>query len=114
MLKKSGIWSATDPDEIARLRALQREEDHELDDLRKQLSAARPKAHSIDLNSATSRELQMVSGIGPTLATTIISNRPYSSVNDLLRVKGIGPKLFEQVRPYVKVRAVSEPAKTKP
>jgi competence ComEA-like helix-hairpin-helix protein len=114
MLKKTGIWSATDPNEITRLREMQREEDREMGDLRKQLSAKRPEAHSIDLNSATSRELQMISGIGPVLATTIISNRPYSSVEDLQRVKGVGPKLFEQIRPYVMVRASSKPANTKP
>ena len=111
VLKKVGIWSATDPDEIARLRALQREEDREVSDLRKQLSAKKPKKHSIDLNAATSRELQMISGVGPVLATTIISNRPYSSVEDLQRVKGVGPKLFERIRPYVMVRAQAD---TKP
>jgi competence protein ComEA len=31
-------------------------------------------------------------------------DRPFSSVNDLDRVKGIGPKTLEKIRPYVIVK----------
>jgi competence protein ComEA len=110
MLNRAGIWAAADPNEIARLRALQREEDRELSELRTRLGGGLPEPHSIDLNTATSSQLQAISGIGPVLASAIISNRPYASVDDLLRVKGIGPRLMERIRPYVVVTQNGEPS----
>lgn len=44
----------------------------------------------IDINSATSEELQGITQIGPSRAQQIISLRPFSSVEDLARVSGIG------------------------
>ena len=63
------------------------------------------KSHSIqiDLNSAASRELALLPGVGPVLAKRIIENRerlgPFSSVNDLSRVYGVGPKTLAHIRP---------------
>ena len=51
----------------------------------------------IDLNSASSEELDTLPGIGQVTATKIISNRPYTSINDLLTkkiVKKRGKKKF--------------------
>lgn len=52
---------------------------------------------AIDLNQATSQQLQQIKGIGPKTAERIIEERdragPYSSLQDLSdRIKGIGPK----------------------
>jgi len=58
---------------------------------------------SLDLNTATERELQSIRGIGPVLAERIIAGRPYKTVDDLLKVKGIGPKKLEKIRPYFMV-----------
>lgn len=55
---------------------------------------------------ATEDELQTLSGIGPVLARRIVSGRPYREVDELVRVKGIGPKTIERIRPYVVIRAV--------
>jgi len=59
----------------------------------------------VDLNTTTARELQSVSGIGPTLATEIIAGRPYKKVDDLLRVSGVGQKLLEKIRPALVVKS---------
>ncbi|MCS6976668.1 MAG: ComEA family DNA-binding protein [Gemmatales bacterium] len=61
----------------------------------------------VDLNQAGTEELQRLPGIGPTLAARIVAHRaaegPFHSVGDLLRVRGIGPKTLEKIRPYVRV-----------
>lgn len=59
--------------------------------------------NSIDLNRATAEALETLPGIGPKTAQQIIDNRPYSRVEDILRVKGIGEKTLAKLRPYVKV-----------
>jgi len=53
-----------------------------------------------DLNTAGKEELMSINGIGPVLSARIIAGRPYRSVDDLLKVKGIGPKRLENIRPY--------------
>jgi len=68
--------------------------------------AAEPGAASklIDLNSATPEELETLPGIGPTLAQRIVDGRPYNTLEDLLRVNGIGHVLYDQVRELITVR----------
>lgn len=63
---------------------------------------------TIDLNRATIDELQMLDGIGPVTAAKIISERekrPFDKADDLRRVKGIGPKTMDKIRPHVTVRS---------
>ena len=61
----------------------------------------------IDLNSATAEELKSVPGIGEVMAQRIVDFReqhgPFSRVDDLLKVKGIGEKSLEKLRRYFKV-----------
>ena len=47
-------------------------------------------AEQIDINSATLSQLDEITHVGPKTAQKIIDGRPYSSVHDLNRVKGIG------------------------
>ncbi len=100
MLKGSGIWSESDPDHITELRAKQRKEERELQELQSQVKKATSPKGLLDLNTATEKELQSIKGIGPVLASRIIAGRPYKTVDDLLKIKGIGHKKFEQMRPY--------------
>jgi len=57
----------------------------------------------IDVNSASQKELEALPGIDPVIARRIIDGRPYRTVEDLLRVKGIGEKRLAEILPYVTV-----------
>ena len=52
----------------------------------------------VDINTATIEELQEITGIGPVYAQRIIDNRPFSSLDDLLRVSGIGEKTLQKIK----------------
>lgn len=43
-------------------------------------------------------QLDEITGVGPTIAQRIIDARPFSSVDDLLRVKGIGDKTLQKIK----------------
>jgi len=62
----------------------------------------------ININTATVQLLDKLPGVGPMTAQRIVeyreANGRFSSVDDLLNVKGIGPKRMEQLRPLVSVR----------
>jgi competence ComEA-like helix-hairpin-helix protein len=66
-----------------------------------------PVPGTLDLNSATRAELEMLPGVGPALAERIIAERTaagaFASVDDLDRVKGIGPRTLERLRGLVRV-----------
>lgn len=68
-------------------------------------AAAAPAASGtgIDLNTATSEQLQEIPGVGPSMAEKIIAGRPYRSVNDLRNVPGIGEAKFANMAPLVRV-----------
>ena len=65
----------------------------------------KPPVHPINLNSASAAELQQVPGIGPSTADKILQMRKsygaFKSVDDLLAIKGIGPKRLEKMRKYL-------------
>jgi comEA protein len=61
--------------------------------------------HQIDLNSASSEELQTLPRVGPAMAARILEYRRahgrFSKTEDLMKVKGIGKKTFERIKPYL-------------
>ena len=52
----------------------------------------------VDLNKASIEKLETLPGIGPETARAIIKGRPYESLDDLSRIKGIGPATIEKIR----------------
>ena len=52
----------------------------------------------VEINTASLQQLDEITGIGPTIAQRIIDNRPFSSVDDLLRVNGIGEKTLQKIK----------------
>jgi competence protein ComEA len=63
----------------------------------------------IEVNSATWVEWGQLDGIGDALARRIVADReqngPFRSIDDLRRVKGIGPKTLEKLRPHLTLDA---------
>lgn len=60
---------------------------------------------AVSLNSATAADLEVLPGIGPALAGRIVAwreeNGPFTSVDELDEVSGIGPSVLAQVRDLV-------------
>ena len=65
----------------------------------------KPPAHPININTASSVQLQQVPGIGPATADKILQMRKsygaFKSVDDLLAIRGLGPKRLEKMRKYL-------------
>jgi competence protein ComEA len=70
----------------------------------------------VDLNHAGRADLEQVPGIGPSLAKEIADDRerrgPFRSVEELRRVKGMGPVTFDKVRAYLRVEPSAAPGAT--
>jgi competence protein ComEA len=61
----------------------------------------------VNINTASQSELETLPEIGPVTAKKIIAHReahPFTSVDDLQEVSGIGPKTLEAVKPFIKVQ----------
>lgn len=62
---------------------------------------------SVAVNEADWAELTLLPNIGETLARRIVEYRqqygPFTSLDQLQRVKGIGPKTLRRVEPYVRI-----------
>jgi competence ComEA-like helix-hairpin-helix protein len=74
----------------------------------------KPPPKPVNINTATSEELQQVPGIGPATAEKILQMRKsygaFKSVDDLLAIRGLGPKRLEKMRKYL---TVGKPAAAK-
>ena len=58
----------------------------------------------ISINSATEKELQTLTGIGPSMAQRIIayrSQQPFQTIEDIMKVKGIKEKLFAKIKEQI-------------
>jgi competence protein ComEA len=70
-------------------------------------AAAGSEVRQVDLNTADSTALETVPGIGKSLSERIVAfrdkNGPFQSVDDLLKVQGVGEKSIQKLRPYLTV-----------
>ncbi len=60
----------------------------------------------VNLNTATAAQLDLLPRVGQKMAGKIIAHRekePFRRIEDLVKVKGIGKKGFEKMRPYLTV-----------
>ena len=63
-----------------------------------------PPGPKININTASAAELESLPNIGAKKAQLIIEARPFNTVDDIVKVKGIGPKTLELLRPRLTVR----------
>lgn len=52
----------------------------------------------VSINNGTQAELETLDGVGPSTAQKIIAGRPYSKIEDLLNVSGIGEATFNKFK----------------
>jgi competence protein ComEA len=64
-------------------------------------------AAPINVNTATSAELEKLPGVGPAMALRIVEyrqkNNGFKKIEDLMQVKGIGEKTFLKLKPLVTI-----------
>jgi competence protein ComEA len=62
----------------------------------------------VNINTANAEDLNILPGVGPITAQAIIAFREthgsFSALEDLLQVKGIGPKKFASLRPHITIQ----------
>lgn len=61
----------------------------------------------VDPNTAPADSLELLPGIGPVLADRIVTYRKqkrFEQEVDITEVKGIGPKMYERLRPYLRIK----------
>ncbi len=55
----------------------------------------------VNINTAPATDLEKVPGLTPATAKEIVANRPYVSVTDLSKVKGLKADVIAKIKPYV-------------
>ena len=77
----------------------------ELDDGAR-FDAAQSLEGEININTASAQQLELLPGIGPSIAARIVDYReehPYKQRNNIMRIKGIGQKTFAKIKDFLVV-----------
>jgi len=105
MMKRAGIWSETNPDHLVEMRDALRQEQRELVEVQEAGRTMASQDNPVNINEADEATLQSLPGIGGIYAQRIVAARPFSSVDDLMRVPGLGPTRLERIRDLVVANA---------
>jgi len=77
-----------------------------------QLVLKKSDLYQVDINDAGWVEWMQLPGIGETTARNIVADRdskgPFTSIDDVMRVKGIGPATFKAIQPYLRFRKLQD------
>lgn len=60
-----------------------------------------PEKMIVNLNTASVEQLQYLPEVGPATANEIVKSRPFQTVEDLKKVRGIGDKTYAKILPRV-------------
>jgi competence protein ComEA len=58
----------------------------------------------VNINTANKEMLEALPGIGPAKAQAIIEGRPYSTPEDIMKVKGIKQGTFDKIKDQITVK----------
>jgi competence protein ComEA len=58
----------------------------------------------ININTADQATIEKLPEIGPVKAKAIIDGRPYNSIEDVMKIKGIKGKIFDAIKDYIVVK----------
>ena len=58
----------------------------------------------MDINTAAKEDLDALPGIGPVKAQAIIEARPFKTIEDIMKVKGIKDGEFSKIRDLITVK----------
>lgn len=64
----------------------------------KKVAGAKAAAKAVSVNTASEAELLAVKGLPPSVARAIIAARPFATLEDLCKAKGMGPKMLAKLR----------------
>jgi len=94
-----GIWAHSNAQKIVAMRKEERDELRGLEAIDDALVVA-PPSEPIDVNTASTEDL-VRAGLRESLADAVVKKRPFAAIEELLKVKGIGPATFKKVKPHL-------------
>jgi competence protein ComEA len=97
--KALGAWAATDWEHLPEERKEERTENEEIEFAKKPAGLA--GGEKINPNTAARDELMKLPGIGEVTANRIIESRPYTKLEDLTEVNGIGKQTLQKLAPFL-------------
>jgi competence protein ComEA len=100
---KQGIWGDTNWQKLPEERKERRKEIADLEEAKGNLPAL-AGGEKLDINSAARDELMSIKGVGEVMANRIIEARPFSKIEDLHQVYGIGDVTYKKLLEILEVK----------